>query len=70
MSLQAFRTFQFTAIGGRVDVRCRDWGLAAKLDGRYPFAIVAIVLHQYITDCPVRGTHQLELITPKKLNEK
>ena len=70
MSLQAFRTFQFTAIGGRVDVRYRDWGLAAKLDGRYPFAIVAIVLHQYITECPVYGTHQLELITPKRLYEK
>ena len=70
MSLQAFRTFQFTAIGGKVDVKHRDWGLAAKLDGRYPFAIVAIVLHQYITECPVYGTHQLELITPKKLNDK
>ena len=70
MSLHAFRTFQFTAIGGRVDVRYKDWGLAAKLDGRYPYAIVAIVLHQYITECPAHGTHQLELITPKKLNEK
>ena len=70
MSLQAFRTFQFTAIGGKVDVKHRDWGLAAKLDGRFPYAIVAIVLHQYITDCPARGTHQLELVTPKTLNEK
>ena len=70
MSLQAFRTFQFTAIGGKVDVKHRDWGLAAKLDGRFPYAIVAIVLHQCITDCPARGTHQLELVTPKQLNEK
>ena len=70
MSLQAFRAFQFTAIGGRVDVRYKDWGLAAKLDGRYPFAIVAIVLYQYIPECPVYGTHQLELITPKRLYEK
>ena len=65
MSLQAFRHFQFTAIGGRVDVRCKDWGLAAKLDGRYPYAIVAIVLYQYIVECPLYGTHNLELITPR-----
>ena len=70
MSLQAFRTFQFTAIGGRVDVRYKDWGLAAKLDGRYPYAIVAIVLYQYIVECPTFGTHSLELITPKHLNAK
>ena len=69
-SLQAFRTFQFNAIGGKVDVKHKDWGLAAKLDSRFAYAIVAIVLHQYITDCPAPGTSQLEMITPKQLNEK
>ena len=70
MSLQAFRTFQFNAIGGKVDVKFRDWGLAAKLDSRFPYAIVAIVLHQYLTECPPPGSSQLEMITPRPLNQK
>ena len=54
-SLQAFRSFQFQAIGGKVDVKYKDWGLAAKLDSRCPYAIVAVVLHKYMEECPALG---------------
>ena len=69
-SLQAFRTFQFQAIGGKVGVKHKTWGLAAKLDSRFSYAIVAIVLHKYIDECPVLGAGQIEMITAKHVNEK
>ena len=70
MPLQAPRTCQFTAIGGRVDVKYRGWGLAAKLDDRHSFAIIAIMLHQYLVECPPFGCHNLEVAVPRKLNDK
>ena len=69
-SLQAFRTFQFQAIGGKVDVKYKTWGLAAKLDSRCPYAIVAIVLHKYIDECPAFGAGQVEMVIAKEVNHK
>ena len=70
MPLQVFRVCQFTAIGGRVDVRYPDWGLAAKLPDYYSFAIIAIMLHQYLVECPPIGSHTEEAIVPRRLNGK
>ena len=70
MSLQVFRVCQFTAIGGRVDVKYTDWGLAARLPDRQSFAIVAIMLHQYVVECPPIGCHNEETVVPKRLNAK
>ena len=47
-----FRVCQFTAIGGRVDVKHPDWGLAAKFQIRHAFASIAVMLHQYLCECP------------------
>ena len=65
-----FQVCQFTAIGGRVDVRDPDWGLAAKLPDYYSFAIIAIMLHQYLVECPPIGSHTEEVIVPRRLNSK
>ena len=70
MPLQVFRVCQFTAIGGRVDVKYTDWGLAARLPDRQSFAIVAIMLHQYVVECPPIGCHLETTVVPKKLNPK
>ena len=61
---------QFTAIGGRVDVKYPDWGLAATLPERFSFCIVAIMLHQYMAECPPLGSHSEEVIVPRRLNSK
>ena len=40
------------------------------MDSRFPYCIVAIVLHQYINECPAPGTTCVETITAKLVNEK
>ena len=70
MPLQVFRVGQFTAIGGRVDVKYPDWGLAAKLPDRYSFVIIAIMMYQYMVECPPIGSHTEEVIVPRRLNAK
>ena len=70
MPLQVYRVCQFGAVGGRVDVRYPDWGLAAKLPDYYSFAIIAIMLHQYLVECPPIGSHTEEVIVPRRLNPK
>ena len=69
-SFQAFRSFQFQAIGGKVDVKYKDWGLAAKLDSRCPYAIVAIVLHKYMEECPALGACQTDVIVARHVREQ
>ena len=70
MPLQVFRVCHFTAIGGRVDVKYPDWGLAAKLPDRYSFVIIAIMMYQYMVECPPIGSHTEEVIVPRRLNPK
>ena len=50
-----FRRFafcQFTTIGGRVDVKPSDFGLAANLDPLSGFSILSVLLFQYESHCP------------------
>ena len=51
---EVFRICQITSIGGRVDVKPADYGLAAKLDPQYGCAIVSIMLCQYLNSCPTQ----------------
>ena len=48
----------------------RTGGLAAKLPDYYSFAIIAIMLHQYLVECPPIGSHTEEVIVPRRLNPK
>ena len=43
---------QFNTIGGRVDVKYTDYGLAARFEMRHSYCCMAIVLHQYLSECP------------------
>ena len=45
---KVLQTCQFHACAGRVSVRPSDFGLAAKLDPRAPWAKVALILWQYL----------------------
>ena len=47
-----YRQLQFNTIGGRVDVRPSDYGFAAKFEMRHSFACMAIMLRQYMGECP------------------
>ena len=76
-AFEVFRTCQFTSIGGRVDVKPMDFGLAAKLDPQYGCAIVSIILSQYLTFCPTQkvDTSDAEAVcrnyvAARKLNAK
>ena len=51
------QTCQFGACGGRVRVKPSDFGLAAKLDPRAPWANVAVLLWQYIGSADQKQTH-------------
>ncbi len=44
----AFSTCQFSCVGGRVRVKCADFGLASQLDVRAPWTKAAVILFQYI----------------------
>ena len=43
-----FRTVQFTACAGRVRANARDFGLAARLDPRAQWCMMAVMLSQYL----------------------
>ena len=43
----AFRLCQFHAVGGRVRVKCRDFGLVASLDRRGAWSKICVMMHQY-----------------------
>ena len=45
---KVLQTCQFSACAGRVRVKVGDFGLAGKIDPRFPWDIVAIMLFQYI----------------------
>ena len=44
-----FMTCQFQAASGRVRVKCADFGLVGKLDSRFSWVKVAILLYQYVS---------------------
>ena len=43
---------QFNTIGGRVDVKPNDYGLAARFAKRHSFVCMAVMLRQYMSEAP------------------
>ena len=43
---------QFNTIGGKVDVKPNDYGLAARFEMRHSFVCMAIMLRQYMSEAP------------------
>ena len=61
---------QFNTIGGRVDVRYTDYGLAARFEMRHSYCCMAVMLNQYLTELPASFESQAHAWIAKPLNKK
>ena len=61
---------QFNTIGGRVDVKYTDYGLAARFEMRHSYCCMAVMLHQYLSELPACIESQPRACIAKPLNRK
>ena len=61
---------QFNTIGGRVDVKVTDYGLAARFEMRHSYCCMAVMLHQYLSELPATIESQTRACIAKPLNKK
>ena len=61
---------QFNTIGGRVDVKYTDYGLAARFEMRHSYCCMAVMLNQYLSELTVVSEIQTQAWVAKPLNKK